>query len=157
MLQMVKYQARLELINPLVNSLAELLIEHYSNDQWPQVLLPVPLHKKRLRERGYDQALLLASALTKQLRNLSLSSLAIDTQLITRTNHSPPQQGLDAKARQSNIRNAFTLKQKPAWKHVALIDDVVTTGATVSEIAKLLKKHRVERVDIWTIARTPES
>ena len=153
---MVKYQARLELITPLVNALAELLNAHYSDDQWPEVLVPVPLHKKRLRERGYDQSFLLARALAKQLRRLSHLSLTIDTQLITRTTHSPPQQGLNAKARLHNIRNAFTLTQKPTMKHVALIDDVVTTGATVSEITKLLKKHHVERVDIWTIARTPE-
>ncbi|USE36975.1 ComF family protein [Endozoicomonas sp. SCSIO W0465] len=153
-LQLVKYQSRLELIKPMATSLAELLMEYYLDDQWPETMLPVPLHRKRLRERGYDQTLLLTKALKKLLITKDLS---IDQKLIKRTIHSVPQQSLDATARQKNIRNAFTLSRKPKWHHVALVDDVVTTGATVSEITKLLKKSGVERVDIWSIARTPET
>nr|WP_286198317.1 phosphoribosyltransferase family protein [Salinisphaera sp. G21_0] len=117
-------------------------------------MLPVPLHRKRLRERGYDQTLLLTKALKKLL---SFRDLNIEQQLIKRTIHSVPQQSLDATARQKNIRNAFTLNGKPPWHHVALVDDVVTTGATVNEITRLLKKSGVKRVDIWSVARTPET
>ena len=157
-LQLVKYQSRLELIKPMVVSLAEWLMDYYSDDHWPEIMLPVPLHRNRLRERGYDQTLLLTRALKKLLCTGGLGiDLEIDQQLIKRTIHSVPQQSLDAIARQKNIRNAFTLNRKPPWHHVALVDDVVTTGATVSEITKLLKNSGVQRVDIWSIARTPET
>ena len=138
----------------MAKSLAEWLMEYYIDDRWPEVMLPVPLHRKRLRERGYDQTLLLTKALKKQL---TTKDLEVDQELIKRTVHSVPQQGLDASARKKNIRNAFSLSRKPEWNHVALVDDVVTTGATVSEITRLLKKNGVGRVDIWSIARTPET
>lgn len=138
----------------MVTPLVELLMEYYTDDNWPEVMLPVPLHSKRLRERGYDQTLLLARALKKQLHVINMKT---DHHLIKRTINSVPQQSLDSTARRKNIRNAFTLRRKPDWKHVALIDDVVTTGATVNEITKLLKQNGVKRVDIWSIARTPES
>lgn len=159
---MVKYQSRLELIKPMAASLAELLMDYYLDAQWPEIMLPVPLHRKRLRERGYDQTLLLTKALKKLLSTrgpgIDLDfDMDIEQRLIKRTIHGVPQQSLDASARQKNIRNAFTLNSKPPWKHVALVDDVVTTGATVSEITRLLKKSGVERVDIWSIARTPET
>ncbi len=151
---MVKYQSRLELINPIVKPLAELLMEFYTDDGWPEVMLPVPLHRKRLLERGYDQALLLTKALRNQLKFVNLD---IEDRLIKRQTNSAPQQSLDARDRKKNIRNAFTLRKQPEWEHVALIDDVVTTGATVNEITKLLKQCGVKRVDIWSIARTPEN
>lgn len=154
-LQMLKYQSRLELIKPMARSLAEWLIGYYNDDRWPEVMLPVPLHRKRLRERGYDQTLLLTKALKKRLT--TKKNVGVDQELIKRTVHSVPQQGLDASARQKNIRNAFSLSRKPKWNHVALVDDVVTTGATVSEITRLLKKNGVGRVDIWSIARTPDT
>ncbi len=152
-LQMVKYQSRLELINPMVDPLAQLLLDHYRDDCWPQAMLPVPLHNKRLRQRGYDQALLLARALQRRLHEVSLP---LDSRLLERVRHTPAQQELDASARQKNVRQAFALRTRPTFKHVAVLDDVVTTGATVSEITRLLKNSTVERVDIWSIARTPE-
>ncbi len=151
---MVKYQSRLELINPMVAPLAQLLPTHYDDDPWPEVVLPVPLHNKRLRERGYDQALLLARALQRQLREVMPK---LDGHLLKRVRHTPAQQQLAANARQKNIQRAFALRGKPMCKHVAVLDDVVTTGATVSEITRLLKNSMVERVDIWSIARTPDS
>ena len=152
-LQMVKYQSRLELINPMVQPLAQLLLDHYRDDCWPEVILPVPLHNKRLRQRGYDQVLLLARALQRQLRGITLP---LDSRLLQRVRHSPAQQQLDARARQKNVRRAFALRGTLVSKHVAVLDDVVTTGATVSEITRLLKNGAVERVDVWSIARTPE-
>ena len=152
-LQMVKYQSRLELITPMVQPLAQLLLDHYRDDCWPEVILPVPLHNKRLRQRGYDQVLLLARALQRQLPGITLS---LDSRLLQRVRHSPAQQQLDASARQKNVRRAFALRGTLVRKHVAVLDDVVTTGATVSEITRLLKNSAVERVDVWSIARTPE-
>lgn len=153
MLQMVKYQSRLELINPMVQPLAQLLLDHYRHDCWPEVVLPVPLHNKRLRQRGYDQVLLLARALQRQLPGITLP---LNSRLLQRVRHSPAQQQLDASARQKNVRRAFALRGSLVGKHVAVLDDVVTTGATVSEITRLLKNSAVERVDVWSIARTPE-
>ncbi len=148
---MIKYQSRLELVRPMVIPLAQLLLDYYGSEGWPDVLLPVPLHNKRLRERGYDQTLLLAKALQRQLHHLK-----VDCHLLERVRHGPAQQQLDARARRKNIRQAFVLRGKPTFTHVAVLDDVVTTGATVSEIARLLKGSMVDRVDIWCIARTPE-
>ncbi len=150
---MVKYQSRLELIKPITQPMADLLSDFYLEDQWPEVVIPVPLHEKRLRKRGYDQALLVAKALKKQLPDV----ITLENQLIKRVKHSSPQQNLDAKDRQKNIKQAFALQKNLQYRHIALVDDVVTTGATVSEITKLLKKAGAERVDIWSIARTPEN
>ena len=137
----------------MVAPLAQLLLDHYRDDCWPEVILPVPLHNKRLRQRGYDQVLLLARALQRQLRGITLP---LDSHLLQRVRHSPAQQQLDASARQKNVRRAFALRGSRVFKHVAVLDDVVTTGATVSEITRLLKNSAVERVDVWSIARTPE-
>ena len=153
MLQMIKYQARLELVRPIVKPLAELLVDEYGESPWPQAIIPVPLHDKRLRSRGYDQTLLLAKALIRQLP----VEMRLDRRSVFRAKHAAPQQGLSAEQRQKNIRHAFALRGSVAHEHVALMDDVVTTGATVSEITRLLKKAGVHRVDVWAIARTPEN
>lgn len=151
--QNIKYNGRLELIRPITRQLTDILQDYYSDSPWPEAIIPVPLHKRRLYQRGYDQALLIAREIYTQLRqtcNFSLDIHCLKRKIATRT-----QQGLDARARRKNLRNAFTMDDKAGYTHVALIDDVVTTGETVSEISRLLKKHQVQRVDVWSLARTP--
>ena len=116
----------------------------------PAWLLPVPLHVGRLRERGYNQAIELAKPLASRLGpSLHLNALI-------RSRATPAQTELGALARRRNVRGAFAARQGTAWPaHVALFDDVMTTGATLSECARVLKRAGVKRVDVWALARAP--
>ncbi len=115
----------------------------------PQALLPVPLHAARMRRRGFNQALEIAR------RTADGFGLPLELDLSRRIKATSAHSGLDAKARRKDIRGAFELTTEPAYSHLALIDDVVTTGATVTELARLLKRAGVARVDVWAVARTP--
>nr|WP_281177681.1 phosphoribosyltransferase family protein [Endozoicomonas arenosclerae] len=154
LLKQIKHQQQLIYLPPLVKQLREVLIHQYDDTAWPQMIIPVPLHTKRLRTRGFDQSLLLARQLSKALR--PHANIPVNTQLIKRHRKTASQQGLSASERRKNIKNAFSLAGKTHCNHLAIIDDVVTTGSTVSEITRLLKKQGVKRVDIWCLARTPE-
>ncbi|GAA5067668.1 ComF family protein [Lysobacter panacisoli] len=116
----------------------------------PQALLPLPLHRARLRRRGYDQALELARVLARDL------SLPLRDDLLHRVRHTAPQSRLDAAARRRNLRGAFAVRaavELPA--HVAIVDDVMTTGATLQAAATTLRRAGVARVDAWVCARVP--
>ncbi len=133
--------------------LSELLIDRARMDApaLPAVLIPVPLHRARLRKRGYNQALELARPLAQAL------GIALDGDLFVRSKATPPQTGLDANARRRNLRGAFTLAPGAAVPpHVALLDDVMTTGATLREAARVLIRAGVARVDVWALARAPQ-
>lgn len=152
-IQKIKYSRRIELINPIIQTLAGVLTCHYQQQPpWPEAIIPVPLHYKRLVSRGFNQAGLLASSLARQLPvRLPLSNP------LKRQKNTLSQKGLAAKDRRKNIHNAFILKKKARIHHVAVIDDVVTTCETVTEISRVLKKNGVQKVDIWCLARTPPS
>lgn len=133
--------------------LGELLCDaaQLENPARPELLIPIPLHDQRLRERGYNQALELARPLARRL------NLPIDAYALTRSRATPAQTGLDAKERRRNVHGAFSVKAKvqlPA--HIALIDDVMTTGATLREATKVLRRAGVTRVDVWALARAPK-
>ncbi|OED44074.1 hypothetical protein ACH42_08525 [Endozoicomonas sp. (ex Bugula neritina AB1)] len=153
-IQAIKYKNRLELISPITRQLSHTLQDFYLDTPWPEALIPIPLHNQRLQQRGYDQTLLLAKELHRQLPAEAITQL--DVQLLQRIRATSPQQGLNAKARKKNIKHAFSLRSPISYHHIALIDDVVTTGETVSEATRLLKQAGIEKVDIWTLARTPE-
>ena len=120
----------------------------------PDALIAVPLHLRRLRQRGYNQALELARPLARAF------DLPILQHALHRVRDTVPQAGLNALARRRNPRGAFSTGRDlrsaariPA--HVALIDDVMTTGATLYECAKVLQRAGVARVDVWVMARVP--
>jgi ComF family protein len=114
----------------------------------PQQILTVPLHRSRLRQRGYNQVLELARPLARGLR----LPLCIDA--IQRARPTEAQTELDAVGRRRNVRGAFALREGMALApHVAVIDDVMTTGATLAECARVLKRAGVQRVDVWALAR----
>lgn len=116
----------------------------------PEALIALPLHRARLRTRGYDQALELARPLARALE------LPLLEGRLRRTRATAPQSRLEAQARRRNLRDAFTVAEAarlPA--HVALIDDVMTTGATLHAAAKALRRAGVQRVDGWICARAP--
>lgn len=116
----------------------------------PQAIVPVPLHHARLRQRGYNQALELAKPLAGAL------GVPLLRDVLQRGRATAPQTDLSAIARRRNVRGAFVLRDGhdlPA--HVAVLDDVFTTGATLGECARVLKRAGVARVEAWALARAP--
>ncbi len=144
LLQQLKFHQQLHLAPLLAGLLAETIAVR--DMPLPELILPVPLHRTRLRERGYNQALELAKPLSRQL------SLPLSITGIKRSRATPAQTSLKGKERRKNLRGAFEVTCKlPA--HIAILDDVVTTAATVTELARTLKKSGVERVEIWAMAK----
>jgi ComF family protein len=128
--------------------LASLMQWSLDPGEHPQALVPVPLHRSRLRQRGYDQALELAKALSRECR------LPLCRDRLIRVRATQAQTELGADDRQRNVSAAFGIRGGESLpQHVALIDDVMTTGATVRECAQTLRAAGVQRIDIWTIAR----
>lgn len=114
----------------------------------PQALIPLPLHRARLRRRGYDQALELARPLARGL------GLPLVETALFRQRETAPQSRLDAAARRRNLRDAFAVRPEadlPA--HIVLVDDVMTTGATLHAAAQALRRAGAVRVDAWVCAR----
>ncbi|MEO8747686.1 MAG: ComF family protein [Rhodanobacter sp.] len=116
----------------------------------PSLLLPVPLHRGRLRRRGYNQALELARPLARAL------AVPLRHDILQRLRATDAQTELDAVHRRRNVRNAFGLLRGVSLPaHVAVLDDVMTTGATLAECSRLLRRAGVLRVDVWALARAP--
>lgn len=117
----------------------------------PQALIPVPLHGDRLRERGYNQALELARPLARGF------GIALRSDVLMRSRATFAQSNLDADARHRNLRGAFSILPNAVLPtHVALFDDVMTTGTTLRECARTLVRAGVGRVDVWAVARAPK-
>ena len=110
------------------------------------VIVPVPLHPRRLRERGFDQAALIARPLARAL------SLRLDVRRARRVRHTPAQAALDADARTDNVRGAFVARADPRRPRVLLVDDVRTTGATLAACAEALRAAGA--TEIYTLALT---
>lgn len=113
----------------------------------PELLIPVPLHHTRLRERGFNQATELARGVGRRL------NIRTRHRLCTRNRETAPQSLLTHNARRLNLRNAFTVTAAAVPGHIALIDDVMTTGHTASELARVFKRAGARRVEVWVIAR----
>ncbi len=130
--------------------LATLMARDLADADRPQALLPIPLHRNRLRRRGYDQALELTRPLARKL------GLPLRDDLLRRVRATSAQTRLDAAARRRNVRGAFVVRAGAALPaHVALVDDVMTTGATARAAASALLRAGVARVDVWVCARVP--
>ena len=130
--------------------LGHLICEHISLKEadLPDMLIPVPLHGLRMISRGFNQAYELATYASRVL------SVDLQADAIRRKRHTRAQSGLSRKQRRQNLRGAFCWHgpRKPA-RHVALVDDVMTTGTTVTECARVLKRAGAKRVDVWVAAR----
>lgn len=149
-----KYQSKWSMGRLLADLLIEQLELNYAQGlAKPDYLIYVPQTKKRLKKRGFNQAEMLSTWLAKKL------NLPIYHQLITRVKDTPPQQGLTAKERTKNLKHAFNINSKLNVKdsHIAIVDDVLTTGSTVNTIAQLLLEQGAKRVDVYAIARTPQT
>lgn len=117
------------------------------NQPRPQVLLPVPLHRERLLERGYNQAREIARIWSADL------DIPLNHRALTRIRATPLQAGLSANQRVKNVRLAFDYQPRREYRHVAIVDDIVTTGSTVDEITRVLHREGVEFVEVWALAR----
>ena len=141
---------------PIGRLLATLLADHlqHAYDQGlprPDALVPVPLAQQRQRQRGFNQAQMLAQWLAQHL------TLRCEPELVKRITDTPSQQGLSAAQRRRNLRRAFivTAPLAVAGRHLALVDDVLTTGATAQAMARVLRQAGASRVDVYCLARTP--
>lgn len=117
----------------------------------PSLIIPVPLHPQRLKVRGFNQATELALPISKALQ------IPIEIDGCVRIRETEPQSGMtNAKVRRQNVAGAFEVRCPINERHVALIDDVITTGSTVRELAKTLRCRQVERIDVWAAARVAQ-
>ena len=143
-IQALKYGQRLE-IGP---ALAEIWLDAARPSPMPDLLVPMPLHPARLRERGFNQAVELARRLAPQCR------VPLDRDACRRIRDTPPQAALPLKARRKNLRNAFAARpDRVGGKRIAIVDDVMTSGSSLNELAIALKKAGAIEVECWVMAR----
>jgi ComF family protein len=153
LLQRFKFGQALDLGPALVGQMSAALdAAEVARPEW---LLPVPLSPQRLRERGYNQSWELARALARR------RSIACAPTMLVRVRDTAHQLQLAPEARAANVREAFAVDPQYVaslrGRHVVLLDDVMTTGATLHELARTLLRAGVTKVDAWVLARTPES
>ncbi|WP_225907016.1 ComF family protein [Methyloradius palustris] len=144
MLQRYKYQ---HLLN-MAQTFAQMIITDLPNANLPDLIIPMPLHPLRLKERGFNQSLEIARIVGKSL------NIKVDTQACSRIKSSPPQASLPLKERVKNMQGAFTFNTQLDGLNIALIDDVMTTGASLNSLAKTVKKAGAINVECWVVART---
>ena len=142
LIQALKFGERLMLAEGLADSLVHRV------DVRPGCIIAMPLHRSRLRERGFNQSHELARHIANGL-NIPLLPHACQ-----RVRDTPPQSALKWKERGKNIRNAFTCTQNLSGKHIAVVDDVMTSGASMNEVAAALRSAGAREVSAWVIART---
>jgi len=143
----LKFKKQLANARVLGELVAQYLQSFYETKPLPDTIIPMPLHTKRLRERGFNQALEIARPISR------FFNIPINTQLMARVKHTNAQATLDKKARQQNIKNAFYLKKSMENAFIAVIDDVYTTGSTMQEFCSTLKKGGVKEIHVWCVAR----
>jgi ComF family protein len=144
LLHAFKYSGNLALIEVLAKPLARFAAEHPK----PDLLLPMPLHPERLKERGFNQSLEIAKTISRWL------DIPLMAEACRRTRDTPSQAGLKWKERRRNVRGAFASDLDLAGKRIAVLDDVMTTGATLNEVSRILKGRGAAEVSAWVVART---
>ena len=145
LIQELKYHGNLACARPLAAGLASAL----DAEPYPDLIIPMPLARGRLADRGFNQAMEIARRVAAEF------GLNISVDACRRTRESTPQAALPWKQRATNIRNAFTCDCDVEGKSVAVVDDVLTTGATLNELALALKRRGAREVIGWIAARTP--
>lgn len=144
LLHAFKYSGNLALIDILAKPLAQLAADHPK----PDFLMPMPLHPGRLKERGFNQSLEIAKPISRWL------GIPLIADACQRTRDTPTQAGLKWKERRRNVRGAFACDLDLSGKKIAVLDDVMTTGATLNEISRILKSQGASEVRAWVVART---
>lgn len=161
MIKRLKFSEQIEFSRLLGELLADAIYHAYfaqgeinnpiRAERFPDLILPVPTHPDRLLQRGFNQAEQIANTVAARFRTTCITSA------IVRSTSSLPQSTLSAKQREANIRRSFEVKNSKmiTKMHVAVVDDVYTTGATARAITRKLKSAGAEKVSIWAVARTP--
>ncbi len=130
--------------------LSGLFSQHIKQQQiiLPDILLPVPSHPARIRTRGFNSALWLTQQIAKTLE------LNVDNSLLKKAVNTPAQHELQRKQRLQNLSGAFILRSPRHYQSVAIVDDIVTTGSTVNEVARVLQANGIKNIQVWALART---
>ncbi len=142
----LKYSSQFQLLPLLSDYLIQKIQNSYQQVNWPTLIIAMPLHPKKLKSRGFNQSRLIANKLSQRLEIPLLKNGVV------RIKNTQAQSGLDSVERKKNIKNAFEVRI-PIAEHVTIVDDVVTTGMTASELTKQLLKNGAKKVDVWCIAR----
>jgi ComF family protein len=145
LVQDLKFHQRL----PAGRLLGELLAAQIPSGPLPGLLLPVPQHPRQLRNRGFNHASEITLALSRS------TGIPWSPWLLKKTRGTRPQHSLSRRERLKNLEGAFSFDNRGSHHHVAVVDDIVTTGATAREITRTLKDSGVGQVEFWAIARTP--
>jgi ComF family protein len=142
----LKFRGELACGRALGHSFAHCMLAR--GEPLPETLVPVPLAPRRYRQRGYNQATELALAIR------SVTGMIVTTDVVMRQRETSEQAGLDRGARRRNVTGAFAVIRPLRARRVAILDDVVTTGSTVRELARILRQAGAEQIVVWAIART---
>ena len=143
LIQALKYGGQLA----LAKLFGELLAETVADQPRPETILPMPLHPSRLKMRGFNQALEIAKVIAKRF------DLPLAPGLAQRVVDTTPQASLPIDARHTNVKGAFVCDKDLRGQHIAVVDDVMTSGATLHELSKILKRAGAAQVDVWVVAR----
>lgn len=149
LIRALKYRQSLLVARVLAPALAERARNLSGKDL--QALLPVPLHRERLYRRGFNQSVEIAKRLGREV------NIPIDTRLLRRHRATQEQALLGPLERRRNLRAAFSLNRDNPYQSVAIVDDVITTGTTASELARLLRRTGTKEIQIWALARATSS
>jgi len=144
LIQGMKYGEQLA----LAHAFAKKLVQRIDKSNLPDYVIAMPLHPVKLRERGFNQSLLLAATVTRELKLKLLSNAC------QRVRDTPPQSALPWKERKKNMRNAFCCDMDLTGKRIVLVDDVLTTGASLNALAEAVSKKGAIEISAWVVART---
>ncbi|HCC0173681.1 TPA: DNA utilization protein GntX [Cronobacter sakazakii] len=146
----LKFQGRTALAPALARLLLLKILAAKRADTLPKadLIISVPLHRTRAWRRGFNQSALIARPLSRWL------GIRYAPDVVARIKAAPPQRQLSARQRRSNLKNAFRVELPVAGLHIVIVDDVVTTGSTVAQIARLLKRNGAATVQVWCLCRT---
>ena len=144
LIQAMKYGEQLSLAHTFARKLARRI----DRSALPDYVIPMPLHPAKLRIRGFNQSLLIAATITREL------NLKLLPDKCRRVRDTPPQSALPWKERNKNVRNAFHCDVDLTGKHIAMVDDVLTSGASLNALAEAILKRGASEISAWVVART---
>lgn len=145
-----KFQQQLYLSKVFAKIMRGPIQRHYRDKTYPSLLIAMPSHPKRTRERGFNPALEIAKYLSLYCQ------IPLEYKAVKRVKSSPPQSSLPLKLRATNVRAAFRCERQLPH-HIAVVDDVMTSGETLKSLCRMLKRHGATQIDLWVLARTPIS
>lgn len=143
----LKYHQKLSYASIMGDLLKEKILNLDVEHQLPQAIIAVPLYKKRLLQRGFNQSLEIVKSIAKEKK------IPILLDAVDRVRDTPTQRSLNKKERKKNVKGCFDVVREIKQSHIVIVDDVVTTGATSNELARVLKTAGVGTVGVWSIAR----